>query len=877
MEPLGTRLVGRDAELAQLRAFVAEAAGDGGALLVAGEAGVGKSVLLDVAATAAAAAGTTVVRGAGVEFEAEVGFAGLHQLIQPLLDDVGSLPAPQSRALGVALGLEDGDTPDRLALANAVTALLRQASGTAPVLLVVDDMQWLDPASATLLGLVGRRLVGSRVGLLGGVRTGEDSPVESSGFDELTVERLDEASARALLADAFPELADRDRIRLLQEADGNPLALVELPRGLADVGTRQATPVGRRLRGHFARRIGTLSEAAREQLLLAALSGEVPGELTDLEAAESAGLVTVTRQGVIFRHPLARAAVVDASVHAQRRQAHLVLAKRWPEGSEQRAWHLGEAAGGPDEEVAATLESAALRARDGAVRLLLRAAALSPAAEERDRRTRSAAFLGIDVIGDLTVVPSSPVGTLEAVVPRAAYLVQTGGDVDSVHRLLVEALALAPDPTDASDFALTEALFVLGSAAFFGSRPGLAAPFHDAVARLAPEPPEYLTLLAGTFVTPVGHALPVLDRLDAAVTRLGDEPDPARVARIGMAAVYVDRTPGCRDALRRLVEHGRAGGAVTSALEAMTFLGCDAFLAGDWDGAVSCAAEARELVDRHGYRLLGGITDYAEAMVTAGRGDRARTRALTDAMLEWAAPSRIGYLVQLAGHAEALADLGAGDYDAAYARALDICTTDTVPSYAPQALWVLLDLVESAVRSGRTTEAAAHVEHLSTARVAELSDRLAFVVAGATALVADDPEAFLAAIELPGADRWPFHLARLQLAYGERLRRDKAIADARHQLRSALDIFERLGARPWVERTTTELRASGDRVAAPAAGTEGLTPQQWEIARLAAEGLSNKQIGERLHLSPRTVGTHLYQLFPKLGITSRAALRDALG
>ncbi|HRK47757.1 MAG TPA: AAA family ATPase, partial [Nocardioides sp.] len=341
MEPLGTRLVGRDAELAQLRAFVAEAAGDGGALLVAGEAGVGKSVLLDVAATAAAAAGTTVVRGAGVEFEAEVGFAGLHQLIQPLLDDVGSLPAPQSRALGVALGLEDGDPPDRLALANAVTALLRQASGTAPVLLVVDDMQWLDPASATLLGLVGRRLVGSRVGLLGGVRTGEDSPVESSGFDELTVERLDEASARALLADAFPELADRDRIRLLQEADGNPLALVELPRGLADVGTRQATPVGRRLRGHFARRIGTLSEAAREQLLLAALSGEVPGELTDLEAAESAGLVTVTRQGVIFRHPLARAAVVDASVHAQRRQAHLVLAKRWPEGSEQRAWHLG--------------------------------------------------------------------------------------------------------------------------------------------------------------------------------------------------------------------------------------------------------------------------------------------------------------------------------------------------------------------------------------------------------------------------------------------------------------------------------------------------------------------------------------------------------
>ncbi len=880
-----SRLVGRDRELARLRTFLADAATDGGALLVTGDAGVGKTSLLDAAVAMATSSGTTVVRGAGVEFEADVGFAGLHQVVQPLLDGFGDLPVPQATALGVALGLEEGDVPDRLALASAVTSLLRRASAASPVLLVVDDLQWLDPASAALLGVVGRRLGGSRVGLLGGVRTGEQSPVEASGFDELTVEGLADPTAADLLATRFPDLAERDRVRLLREAEGNPLALVELPRGLTDPGAALSTPVGRRLKGHFARRIGTLPDATREQLLLAALSGETVAGLTGLDAAESAGIVRVTSGGVVFRHPLARAAVVDASVHAQRREAHRTLAARSPEHSERRAWHLAEAAGGPDDEVAALLEGAAQRSRDrgdpvGAVRLLLRAASLSESVDDQERRTRSAAFLGIDVTGDLSAAPAGPGRTLEAVVPRAAYLLQTGGDLDSVHRLLVEALSLAPKPTDASDPALTEALFVLGSAAFFGARRGLSAPFFAAVDRLRPAPPETLALLAGAFVEPVAGARPVLERLDAAVARIGEDSDPARIARLGMAATYVDRTAGCRAALWRLVEDGRAGGAVTSALEAITFLACDAYHAGDWNGAVSVATEGRALADRHGYRLLGGIVDYAEALVAAGRGDRARTRELTDAMIEWAAPSRIGYVVQLAAHAEALADLGAGDHDAAYLRALDVCTTETVPPHAPQALWVALDLVEAAVRAGRLDEAAAHAAHLRASGVADLSPRLALVVAGAAALVATEDEvraAFDTALGQEGVDRWPFHQARLQLAYGERLRRGKAIADARHQLRSAAATFERLGARPWAEHTALELRASGDRAATPTAATlDGLTPQQLEIARLAAEGLTNKQIGERLYLSPRTVGTHLYQLFPKLGVTSRAALRDAL-
>ena len=877
MEPVSARLVGRERELAQLRSFVTLAAEEGGSLLVAGEAGVGKTSLLDVAAGEAASAGATVVRGAGVEFEADVSFAGLHQLIQPLLDGVGALPPPQARALGVALGLEDGDAPDRLVLANAVTSLLRQASATAPLLLVVDDMQWLDPASATLLGAVGRRLAGSRVGLLGGVRTGEGSPVEASGFDELTIAPLDDTAAAALLSGTFPDLPERERLRLLAEAEGNPLALVELPRALADPGAHQPTAVGRRLRSHFALRIGTLPESTRHQLLLAALSGGAPGDLAGLDAAESAGLVRVTPAGVAFRHPLARAAVVNASVHAQRREAHLTLASRWPADSLQHAWHLAEAAGGPDEEVAALLENAARRSRDrgdpvGAVRLLLRSAALSPDLGEQDRRTRLAAFLGIDVTGDLQAVPPGDASALEAIVPRAAYLIQTGGDIDTAHGLVLGALARAVDRTEIADPMVGEALFVLASAAFFGSRAGLAEPVHDMLDRLGPAADELLVLLDGTFVDPVGRAAPVLTRLDAAVSRIGDELDPARVARLGMAAVYVDRTPACREVLRRVVDDGRAGGAVTSALEAMTFLACDAVLSGDWEGVGRLAEEGTAWADRQGYLLLGGILQYADAMVAAGRGDVARTRELTASLVEWAAPSRLGYIVQLAAHADALAELGRGDHDAAYVRARE------VPTGSPQWLWVVFDLVEAAVRAGRDDRAAGHLSELDASGAAELSDRLTFVAAAARALVSGEEfhELFELALGLPDTDRWPFHRARLQLAYGERLRRAKAIGEARHQFRSALSTFERLGAQPWAERATVELRATGERVAAAVAALDALTPQQLEIAQLAAAGLTNKQIGERLYLSPRTVSTHLYQLFPKLGITSRAALRDAL-
>jgi DNA-binding CsgD family transcriptional regulator len=251
---------------------------------------------------------------------------------------------------------------------------------------------------------------------------------------------------------------------------------------------------------------------------------------------------------------------------------------------------------------------------------------------------------------------------------------------------------------------------------------------------------------------------------------------------------------------------------------------------------------------------------------------------LTDEMIQWAAPRGVGFVLNYAHHAKGLAALGRADYEAAYQQVTAISPAGTLLPHAAQALWVILDLVEAAVRTGRQDEARAHVAAVQAAGLGEISSRFALIATGAAALVADDVRLFEEALAVPGADRWPFELARLHLAYGERLRRAKSPSLARNHLTAARDIFQRLQAEPWLNRTLGELRATG----LPGSHTEALTkidtltPQQREIALLAAAGLTNKQIGDRLFLSPRTVGTHLYQLFPKLGVTSRAALRDAL-
>lgn len=897
-------MVGRAADVALVHGFVAASSRSGGALLLTGDAGVGKTEILDVAARHAASTGTRVLRTTGAQFEAKLSFAGLNQVLGPLAGVVDALPRPQRVALAAAFGLADAAPADQLVVSSATLELLAHAAAERPLLIGVDDLPWIDPVSAAVLGFVARRTAGTRIGLLAAARTGEAGPIGTAGLPTHELRPLSEHAAAELLTQRYPALSPRVRRRLLAEADGNPLALLELPIALSRTGGDRlpaTLPLTQRLQDVFAGRIRTLPAACRAGLLLAVLdaTGELgvldDREITALDPAERIGLVALDRASahITFRHPLIRSAVVESTGGADRRRAHRLLADRRRDTVERRAWHLAEAATGPDEQVAALLQQVAhanLFRGDsvGAVTELLRSAQLSPAGTDRSARLAEAAYLGATVTGDLSEVPAlmdaarraDPRygGSLAGAVAGAYHLLNEDGDVDGAHRLLVSAIEAAPDPADGHDKTLVEALYSLLMVCFFGGRPELWPAFHTALDRLRPRPPRLLGILGATFTDPVRLAAPALPELDAAIDGLHLQTSPARIVRTAVAGSYLDRIGGCADALRRAVRHGREGGAVTSAIEALFLLANDAWFTGRWEELDALVDEGLALCDRHGYRLFRWTGLLLRALVAAARGDQPGSTAITAEMAGWAATRQVGTVAGYASHVRTLAALARGDFEEAYRHATAISPAGALPAHTPGALWVVMEVVEAAARTGLRPQAAAHVAAARRSGIAELSPRLALTVAGATAMAAPEHryrDAFERALSTPGADRWPFDASRIRLAYGERLRRDRAPGAARAQLAAARDGFEQLRALPWLDRATAELRATGRHRGAPGA-VDGLTPQQREIAELAAAGLTNKEIAARLFLSARTVGNHLYQIFPKLGVTSRAALRDAL-
>ncbi|MFJ5035212.1 ATP-binding protein [Streptomyces sp. NPDC088560] len=914
VSPTCARLVGRERDLAFIHSFFGNSEVQGAALLLSGEAGVGKTAVLDAVANDAVHNGIRVLRAAGVQFEADISYAGLNQLLVPLFDDFDILDDVHRDALRVAVGIGGGPPPDRLLTSTAVLLLLRLTSVRTPLLIVVDDLPWLDRATNAVLGFVARRLVGSRIGFLAASRAGSDSFFESSGLTEHRLEPLDDASSAALLALAHPAVSPAVRRRIVAEARGNPLALVELPMALSTeqratlAAVPAVLPLSDRLQAMFATRVAGLPERSRELLLIAALDGT--GDLASVEAAatgrasvddlasaEQKRLVSVSANNrrLSFRHPLIGSAVVELATASERRRAHRALADVLGDQPERRAWHLGEAAVAPDETVAALLEEAGrrrLRRGDalGAVAALTRAAGLSPAAADESRRLAEAAYVGADSGGELEdasrllagarlVHPATGRESLHAAAASAFLLINRDGDIDTAYRLLVGAIESGQHGYDASDPALVEALHLLVLLCWYGGDPKLWQPLIAFVDRLVPEPPELLWVITRTFGDPARTGPRALPRLSELIATVGD--DPTRVIRVGTAAVFPDRLGDFRWATHRLVEQGRAGTApVRRHLGALMHLGLDYFHLGRWDDAAQLAAEGLRLCQDHDYRFFAWYFRYIQAAVAGVQGDGETSAALTEEIVRWATPRGTHGARFFACHARALAALGSGDFETAYQHACTLSPPGTVAPYVPIAMWGTMDLVEAAIRTGREKEAAAHAAAMRASEMAGLSPRLELLVLACEALTTPGVAAvplFERALSLPGAERWPFDVARVRLFHGERLRRLRATAEAREQLTQALDAFQRLGAKPWVTRTAAELRASGQ--SAPAAARPGivaLTAQELQIATLAATGLTNKQIGERLFLSHRTIGTHLYQIYPKLGIASRAALRDAL-
>ncbi|MEU0562382.1 AAA family ATPase [Dactylosporangium sp. NPDC006015] len=917
-------LRGRAPELRTIDAVLAGADPPGPSLLLRGDPGTGKTALLDAAAARAGAAGMRVLRAAGAPFESGIRFSTLHQLLYATRDFAGQLPDDQRDALAHVLGRAGAREAEPLVLSTAVLALVAEVAAGRPLLLVVDDVQWIDAASATVLGFLARRVAGTHARFLAAVRSGAGGVFDETRLPERTVGPLSARAAAALLDAHHPGLPGVVRRRLLDDAAGNPLALLELPAVLTprersgQAALPAFLPLGDRLEAAFAAGLAELPEPTRAVLLLAALDPDADvamvraaarphADLRDLSPAKRAGLIRVVEGGRLeFRHPLIRAAVAQLATADERRHAHLAVARTLgpavaatPAGCrgtapERRARHLADAATGPDEVVARALDEVAQAAwtggrggrprggAAGAVSALVRASELSDRPGQRSRRLVEAAFLA-NVTGQLDRVPQllndagqTPHTATGLVFAATAHLLTNGsGDVDAAHRLLARALDdLDGTPGDGWD--AYGVLYALLFVCVYSGRPGPWELLRAALTRFDPRAVTALQLCYDAYADPVGTAGPLRHRLSTAFEDLSSDPAPWQFIPLTYAAVELDALAAYRHLCHRVIDRERDGGIVTVVIAGLLMLSVDSIAHGQWDEAERLAEEALEIARADGYHLLEGQLRCRLALIGAYRGDATRTRMLTDEVTRWAAPRGVGLTQALAWQARAVAALGRRDYEDAYVQAARIDGPGH-PSLGVPGRWMVLDTVDAAVHIGHLDEARAHVDAARQAGLADVSSRTALLTAGAAAIAAPDDDAerlYAAALALPCADQWPFEQARIRLAYGEWLRRTRDTTSARLQLRDALESLDRLGAQPWADRARNELRAAG--VATVGSGPAALTPQERQIATLAATGLTNKQIGERLFLSHRTVGAHLHRAFPKLGITSRAALAGAL-
>ncbi|MFF4021138.1 AAA family ATPase [Streptomyces sp. NPDC001843] len=916
-------MVGRDGERARLSAFVQ--ASDGQALVLRGEAGVGKSTLLDLAAQLAARDGHLVIRATGVEAETELPYAGLHQFLHPLLPDGGQSGRRQPNAaaraaLNAVFSRMDGPPPSVMALGIALLNLLSSAASKRPLLLVLDDGQWLDAASADVCGFVGRRLSGSPgVKLLVAVRSDIPSRFDTAALPEAPVDALADADATCLLDLHHPELGKQLRGLVLDQARGNPLALLEVPAHIASrPGERvpeelldlHGLPLSRRIQAIYATRLARLGDTVRAELLTGALdgaaarSGDSPAStaryrMRGVDEAVACGLLVVepTTGNLVFRHPLVRSSIVQLATTDQRRSAHRALAQLHQESPERRATHLAAATVDPDEDVAAALEAAARSAiRRGGARMavswLTRAAELSENRTDQFRRLGDAAYVAgqADRLGQarsLALAASAP-GSDDnpATVLANAYLaLYQNGDVRATHRQVTAAVERLRDggadrhgPHRNGEVLDRLVSLLLAISQHTGSRTAWDRT-HEVLASLGDRATERAWMYAGTWSDVVRHGAGWSEPVERAAARLENQ-DPWDVTRLAVSAYHLDVLNPLRPHLECVVDRELDTGAVSSGIVMLHLIMLDQMALGQWDAAEHTGHRALALATEPGHGLFAHQTRAYLAQLAAVRGREEEARDLQAVVDAWARPRGIGFLTQLADAIGATTALSAGDYETAFLYAIGITAPGAFRPYTYQASRTLLDLVEAALHTGRVEQARAHALAARDTGLPDISPRLALITYGALAMTAADggeaADMYARAQSHPAAERFPFELARIRLAHGIRVRRAQGDAAARTFLTRAAETFDRLGATAWAERARAELRAAG--VATPSTSTTAvpLTWQERRVAELAAGGLTNKEIGERLRLSPRTVSAHLYRAFPKLGITKRAALRDAL-
>jgi DNA-binding CsgD family transcriptional regulator/tetratricopeptide (TPR) repeat protein len=910
------RVIGRDAELAGLRGLLGPVPQASRVLLVTGEAGMGKTVLLADAAGRARLAGMRVLRVTGRESESRLAFAGLHQLLRPVLPAVARLPGRQARALRGALGLAaDPVAPGPLLTGVAVLTLLSDLSERCPVLVVADDAHWLDRSSLDALAFAAGRLAAEPVVLLVGARGQAPPPGFDRGFRELHLGPLPAADAGRLL-DAQPvPPRGRARAQVLAQAAGNPMALIELAKVIAadPAASRrwsaEPLPVTDRLSAVIASRFAALPEKAQAALLLAAVAdgpdlGAAAGygagpDARVLAPAEREGLVTVDRAGLRFSHPLVRSVIYHSAPFAQRAAAHRRLAGALRDQPDRRAWHLAAAALQPDEQVASLLEATAAQAqrRGGAAAAALameRAAELSPDPGNQARRLVAAASAAVstgqaDWVGDLTTralaVTADRALRMTARHDAGWALAYSGQCSAALAELLSVAGQAARDQPSLAWDALSDAAI----AAYHSGAPADCRAVSRSLGLLerqgphpGPDPVIDVTahrLWIRACTDPVGSRNQLVPHLRQVAGSPLDEP---ALWRTGSAAWLLDESRLAITLLHDAMQRIQAPGIRGTSGPGLTALGWAYIDTGRWDEALAAAAEAADLAEANQMKLIAAAADLITATVLAMRADSAAARRHAGRALATADPAESGLIAARARRALGIAALADGSHLLAFTQLRQLFSEEGAPVHNIFSYLGVADLAIAAVRADRRMEgqhvlerALSHLDGTASARLGQLIARARGILAGPGGAGAH----FAAALSDPAGDQWPFERAQLRLDYAEWLRRRRRINDAKPVLTEALGTFRRLGARSWVQRAQAELRACGVTVTGAPAEPDALwelTPQQRQIVRLASEGLTNREIGDRLFLSPRTVSSHLYRSYPKLGVAGRLQLRDVI-
>jgi DNA-binding CsgD family transcriptional regulator len=900
-------LHGRDTERARVAALLADArAGTAGALVIRGEPGVGKSALVQDACEGAA--GMRVLSTQGLESDAPLAFAGLHQLLRPVLPLIERLPAPQARALRVALGQQDGVTEDRFLVALATLTMLSEAAETMPVLCVVDDAHWLDTASADALLFAARRLQADPVALIFTARDGDPRAFPADGIPSLVLGGLTASAARLLLAErAGAPLPERVASALLDQTGGNPLALVELPTSLTDAQLDGTAPIPAqmrltaRLQRVFLDRCRRLPVEVQTLLLVAAAddsgrlgvvahaAAELAVSAVALQEAERAGLIVTDLDTVRVRHPLVRSGVYQAATGHERRVAHQALANALSDDPDRQTWHRAGAAEGPDADVVAALQVVARRAEQrggfvAAAAAYERAAALSTTQETRAgmlfAAARNAWASGqADRARELadTALADADDRMLRADIDRLLGRIEVNvGSAAKAYRIFSSAAqsVATDDPARAVE------LWVAATLTHVFDADTSTGPDAELIPEQATrEQPGDVArtrclrlLLAATIADSAGAWAPALRSLHAAVAASAPVEDSDVLAHLGNTALHLGDDQTHRSCFTRMLAGARDRGAGMLVLYALPRLAFADLLAGDWARVRSAAEEASALSADTGQPALG-VASQAWLTLLAALQGRADYEPLRSRLDDAVAEQRLGVLTDAVHDLTRWAAGVRAANEADPVAALHQFSRIRLPALSRMAA---VDRLGAAFRAGDTDQALECI--LALEQFAEKT-RWPWAYAAAEhgrALLADPGDAsalFDRALAHHEHSGRPYDQARTHLAYGELLRRAQRRSDARPHLRAALAIFEDLGAAPLLTRTEQELRASGEtaRKRDPSTLTQ-LTPMELQVAHLVARGMSNKEAAVQCWISPRTVAFHLRNIFSKTGVTSRGEL-----